>query len=52
MLDIVIKEYDEDQEFNDQQFQELVEGPIIEVPITEEEFMNIDYTDFPNDDLE
>jgi len=50
MLEIVMKIYDDDQEFDDQQFTELIEGPIIEVPMTPEEFMNIEHTDFPNAD--
>jgi hypothetical protein len=50
MLETVMKMYDDDEEFNDQQFEELITGPVIEVPMTPEEFMNIEHTDFPNTD--
>jgi len=47
ILKTVMKTYDDDIAADDQEFTELMVGPIIEVPMTEEQFDNIEHTDFP-----
>jgi hypothetical protein len=46
-LKTVMDTYDDDRVAENEEFTELMVGPIIEVPMTTEQFDNIEHTDFP-----